>query len=263
MVGTRKGALGATKVKTNFADIEAQANIFDEQKGAICVKKLPEKSEVDTITSVRLAYHDLSLQAQEQKEKLKISDPSKAKQIERLGMGFNLGGHVSHSALNDIKTISQEPAPLPKYSPKFHKKDTKDDFLDDYATYMYAMPKQLDADAAAMGFETIEPIDSRHPNVTSIFDSKSHNEDNHDYLQSMNRARTNATNENEEAQKKFGGAKAISSDQFFSDEPTFERAANLVKFHGSNSISSAEYFGDNRSGTSANRGKFTDSMGGY
>lgn len=70
------------------------------------------------------------------------------------------------------------------------------------------------------------------------------------------------TYENDEAQKKFAGAKAISSDQFFNKEATtFERSANMAKFQGSNSISSAEYFGDGpgtaggRSGSS--RSKFT------
>lgn len=46
------------------------------------------------------------------------------------------------------------------------------------------------------------------------------------------------------AQKKFGTAKGISSQQFFGDEASsYERSANLAKFQGSNSISSADYFG--------------------
>ncbi|KAK9511623.1 hypothetical protein O3M35_000245 [Rhynocoris fuscipes] len=51
----------------------------------------------------------------------------------------------------------------------------------------------------------------------------------------------------DEAQKKFGSAKSISSDQFFSDnsENTFERSANLSRFEGSSSISSAEFFNRN------------------
>uniref|UniRef100_A0A1B6D9B9 Arf-GAP domain-containing protein n=1 Tax=Clastoptera arizonana TaxID=38151 RepID=A0A1B6D9B9_9HEMI len=55
----------------------------------------------------------------------------------------------------------------------------------------------------------------------------------------------------DEAQKKFGSAKAISSDQFFneygSDSVMSERKSNLSRFEGSSSISSAEYFGRSES----------------
>lgn len=41
------------------------------------------------VQSVRLAYQDLSLQQKKEEDKLKIIDPKKAEQVERLGMGFN------------------------------------------------------------------------------------------------------------------------------------------------------------------------------
>lgn len=85
---------------------------------------------------MRLAYEDLSLRQKKEEDKMKASDPQKAKQIERLGMGF---GHrswvflspeniwvydqnvsvlmicrfyrgISHSALSEMKTIHQENA---------------------------------------------------------------------------------------------------------------------------------------------------------
>lgn len=269
MGGAKKGGLGATKVKTNFANLEHQANLADQQKEKVPEKKLTEKEEAETIASVRLAYQDLSLKAQKQEEKLKHSDPTKAKQMERLGMGFNVRGHVSHSALNDMQTIAQEPTPTPKFSSKCYEREPKDDFLDDYATSMYATSKQQDPDLIIMGFETIEPIDSRHSNISSMFtpSNKSPNDNNSFYkpTQSPMSARNDTKSisstssksyENEDAQKKFGGAKAISSDQFFCNEPSsFERSANLAKFQGSNSISSAEYFGDNKNNASSNRGE--------
>lgn len=267
MGGAKKGVLGATKVKTNFADLEHQANLADQQKNKVPEKKLTEKEEAETLASVRLAYQDLSLKAQKQEEKLKHSDPTKAKQMERLGMGFNVRGHVSHSALGDMQTIAQEPTPTPKFSSKSYDREPKEDFLDDYVTSMYA--KQQDPDLLMMGFETIEPIDSRPANISSMFTptNKSPNDTSSFYKprqSSMNSSRndtklnsnsTYKTYENEDAQKKFGGAKAISSDQFFCNEPSsFERSANLAKFQGSNSISSAEYFGDNKNNASSNRG---------
>lgn len=266
--GSRKGVLGATKVKTNFADLEQQANLSDQQKDKVSEKKLTEKEEAETLASVRLAYQDLSLKAQKQEEKLKHSDPTKAKQMERLGMGFNVRGHVSHSALSDMQTIAQEPTP--KFSTRSYERESKDDFLDDYATSMYSAPNQQESELAMMGFETIEPIDSRHSNISSMFAPTSKSPNDIDNMYKPTQLTTAARNgnkpisstsyntyENEDAQKKFGGAKAISSDQFFCIEPTsFERSANMAKFQASSSISSAEYFGDNKNNASSNRGTF-------
>lgn len=251
----KKGALGATKVKTNFADLENQANLADLQK--VPEKEQTQEEQAETMNSVRLAYQDLSLKAQKQEEKLMHTDPTKAKQMERLGMGFNVRGNVSHSMLNDMKTIAQEPTP--KYTSKVFEKERKDDFFDDYST-MYSSTKTQDPDLAMMGFETIEPIDLRHSNVTSMFNASSaspnRNNNNNTNLRINNKADKPSYNtyENDDAQKKFGTAKAISSDQFFGQETSsFERSANLAKFQGSNSISSAEYFGDNKS-MASNRG---------
>lgn len=54
-----------------------------------------------------------------------------------------------------------------------------------------------------------------------------------------------ATGAGDEAQKKFGSAKAISSDQFFNDgRSDHEVQANLSRFQGSSSISSSDFFGN-------------------
>jgi CRISPR/Cas system CSM-associated protein Csm5 (group 7 of RAMP superfamily) len=53
----------------------------------------PEE-EAKAMASMRLAYQDLSLQQKKEEERLKKLDPSKAAQIERLGMGFG-GGLIS------------------------------------------------------------------------------------------------------------------------------------------------------------------------
>lgn len=273
MGGAKKGGLGATKVKTNFADLESQANLADQHKEKVPDKKLTDEEQAEAIASVRLAYQDLSLKAQKQEEKLKNVDPTKAKQVERLGMGFNIRGNVSHSALSDMKTIAQEPTP--KYSTKVYDKEiSKDDFFDDYSTSMYnPTPKARDPELDMMGFETIEPIESRHSSVTSMFSATSpssnrNNNNNSAYNEPSSKftgrkITENNTSynsyENDDAQKKFGGAKAISSDQFFQSETSsFERSANLAKFQGSNSISSADYFGDNKnsSSSSSNRGMY-------
>jgi len=59
-----------------------------------------------------------------------------------------------------------------------------------------------------------------------------------------------------EAQKKFGNAKAISSDQMFNDsrDNDYEKRSNLSRFEGKSSISSADYFGTGEARGSADSG---------
>lgn len=72
-----------------------------------------------------------------------------------------------------------------------------------------------------------------------------------------NRGTPKGSYELDDAQKKFGSAKAISSDQYFGGDGSnsFEQKANLTRFQGSNSISSADYFDDGTSNTPIRRGK--------
>lgn len=124
-----------------------------------------------------------------------------------------------------------------------------------------------------MGFETIEPIEPRHKNTQNMFaapitSTKSQNiSDQPSYSRSSKSAVTspsgNSTGDGFDgaAQKKFGSAKAISSDQYFNNETSaFERSVNLNRFQGSNSISSSDYFGDGQSNSnqrsSSSRSKF-------
>lgn len=166
---------------------------------------------------------------------------------------------VAHSAINDMSIIAQEPTP--KYSSKSYEKEIKnDDFFDDYNSGMYTTSPKNDPDLVAMGFETIEPIESRHSNISSMFSAPTASRNETSLSSSSSRTlktkggTTYTPQDNDDAQKKFGSAKAISSDQFFSSETSsFERSANMAKFQGSNSISSADYFGDN-SGKTPNRG---------
>jgi hypothetical protein len=64
----------------------------------------PEE-EAKAMASMRLAYQDISLQQKKEEERLKKVDPSKAAQIERLGMGF--GGRCSFPCY--LKTLSTLP----------------------------------------------------------------------------------------------------------------------------------------------------------
>uniref|UniRef100_A0A336K734 CSON015043 protein n=1 Tax=Culicoides sonorensis TaxID=179676 RepID=A0A336K734_CULSO len=269
-LGAKKG-LGATKVKTNFADLEHRANMADQHKTIVIPEKaLSAEEEAEALVSVRLAYQDLSLKQQKEEEKMKAVDPNKARQMERLGMGFSNAQRnaVSHSLMTDMQVINQEAGSKfnsSSTSKSSYDRDTSCDFFDDYsATTMYSSSKDREyrETPAMMGFETIEPIQETG-NVRSMFtpvekkvttdepSSRSYSNSN-----SGNRGTPKGSYELDDAQKKFGSAKGISSDQFFgNDSNTYENGnkSNLSRFQGSNSISSSDYFSDGTSNTSSGR----------
>ncbi|XP_052860011.1 ADP-ribosylation factor GTPase-activating protein 2 isoform X2 [Anopheles cruzii] len=281
-LGARKGGLGATRVKTNFAEIEERATMAEKLRMAppTVEKVLSEEEKVETLASVRLAYQDLSIKQHREEEKLKATDPNKAKQIERLGMGFGRAAGVSHSAMTDMKTLTQEEttrsgAPVGK---AFDSDSSGvggsgggggNDFFDDYSIIYGTSGSGKGADlseANQMGFDTLEPIDSKRAPANrmyaappssssgsksgySISDQPTSYTRGSGHSSSSNRRTVtnhhdSAADSSETAQKKFGSAKGISSDQFFGDEQSsIDRSANLSKFRGSTSISSADYFG--------------------
>lgn len=273
-IGAKKG-LGATKVKTNFADIEQRATLANQMKEPVIEKKMSEEQEAETISSVRLAYQDLSLKKQKEEERLKSTDPNKAKQMERLGMGYGNRGGVSHSMLTDMKTINQDQAPANIKAPTKSDSNSKSDFFDDYSTSMYSSGSSSSKtdfrDAMMMGFEPIEsqqnvrsmfsPVEEKEPpSKSSVADrqpSSSYGRNNRERESKSSATSPENSYDTDSIQKKFAGAKGISSDQFFGNEQSsFERSANLSKFQGSSSISSADYFNDGSSNTS--RRKKTD-----
>lgn len=275
-IGAKKG-LGATRVKTNFADIEQRATLADQMKEPVIEKKMTQEEENEAMTSVRLAYKDMSMKKQKEEERLNKIDPNKAKQIERLGMGFGNRGGVSHSMMTDMKTIDQDLAPANIKAPtKSSDNNSKNDIFDDFSTSMYSSnssssSKQDFRDAMMMGFE---PIDSKQ-NVHSMFSpvekeapskvsdrqpSSSSSRNNRDRESKSSVTSPSNNYDNDAIQKKFAGAKGISSDQYFGNEQSsFERSANLSKFQGSSSISSADYFGDSTQ-TSAGRSEFNSTI---
>uniref|UniRef100_T1PL84 Putative GTPase activating protein for Arf n=1 Tax=Musca domestica TaxID=7370 RepID=T1PL84_MUSDO len=302
-LGARKvGGLGATKVKTNFAEIEQRANMANQLKESPIVpdKPLTAEEEIESVASMRLAYQDLSLKKSQEEARLKNIDPIKAKQMERLGMGFNLKGSadISHSVLSDMETIQQAPAPKSSSSVTSSNLSSKmsafdnDSFFNDYSTSMYsgngsgfssssATSNKIDKqELEMMGFETIEPIGSTHSNITSMFSggvghdgenkskpattssSSSSSNYGNSYARKNQQSVSKQSYDDNSAQKKFGSAKGFGSDQFFNDGQSREDvSSNLSRFQGSSSISSADYFGDGSSQSS--RGGSRGAAGAY
>ncbi|XP_023034036.1 ADP-ribosylation factor GTPase-activating protein 2 isoform X2 [Drosophila willistoni] len=290
-LGARKvGGLGATKVKTNFADIEARANAANELRSADAAasttsnttgdKSNPEE-ELEQVASMRLAYQELSLQKTREEAKLKTMDPAKAKQMERLGMGFQLrGSDVAHSALSDMETIQQAAAPKAKLSQL-----DNENFFQDYSLNLYNSSsnhssEKKDSNATstsssskldkfeldALGYETIEPIGGTHSNITSMFaaeQQQTSSSSSNNRSKNSNRNNIKPANDPVMAQQKFGNSKGFGSDQYFaSEQSSADISANLNRFQGSRAISSSDYFNDGSAGGSQ-RGGGGGGGGGY
>nr|CAD7264331.1 unnamed protein product [Timema shepardi] len=229
-MGAKKGGLGAHKVKTNFADIEREATMADQLKvqaaeeAKMAAERLAEEQQKH-MASMRLAYQDLGLQQKKEEEKMKRVDPKKAQQYERLGMGFASRTYKNNSTEKSLEAM----------------------FLDGNTS--------RDRYASSKGWVTVEPEREQPPSSSSSFSGFS----SIDERPSPRREATPLGPTTDEAQKKFGSAKAISSQQFFGDsaDNTWERKANLSRFEGSSSISSADYFG---TGTSGGGGGITSNL---
>jgi len=265
-LGGKRLGLGAQKVHANFADIEKEAELadkikFNEPEKIENVGKNIEDQE-SQMSSMRLAYQDLSIKKNKEEEKLKQVDPKKAAQLERLGMGFSSKNIVSHSALNDMMTLDKEvkkqtildrsedqfydcfeeskAADLLQIMSKNHQ-ITSDDFFDFADTIRSSKtssytPTKIDVIQNDWNIKPANKVNKKIENDSWDTNIKP----------GRNNRSTNITplpSENNEAFKKFGGAKSISSTQYFGDNQTLSEKSNLSRFEGSNSISSAELFG--------------------
>lgn len=111
-LGGKKG-FGAQKVRTNFSDLESEAQQRDKDREQLekmhAQQKVASKEdEAKRMVSMKLAYQDLSLEEKKREDKMKTADPKKKAQMERLGMGFGGSRGASHSVMSDMQTIDQE-----------------------------------------------------------------------------------------------------------------------------------------------------------
>ncbi|XP_071942765.1 ADP-ribosylation factor GTPase-activating protein 2-like isoform X2 [Antedon mediterranea] len=272
-LGAKRG-MGAQKVKTDFKALESQAMAADKMKEDSVKQKIKTKEdEEQQMASMRLAYQDMSVQMKKQEEKMKNVDPNKAKQMERLGMGYVGAGRsgVSHSAMSDMQTIDQV---NPVKSKSKFKSSSSRDFFDDYDSGFSSKNSSRGySSKSSRNYDDDEDNDDDDDNYKSkdseweIIDRTSTKPKTYDKVMPIesgfsktSRSRKEPVQVSEPAgdlNKKYGNAKSISSDQFFGGDKIDEKA-NMTRFEGSASISSDDYF---HGGSSSRRNPGGPDMG--
>ncbi|UJR23693.1 hypothetical protein I4U23_026675 [Adineta vaga] len=284
----KKKGFGAQKVTTDFKEIER--NVQEQEKlreqqtqFEIENRKETEKQLEKQMAGLKFVYEDIDKKREVAEAKLKQSNPQKAEQMERLGMGFGSRSGVSHSAMTDMQTIQQEGVT----STRNVSLATKNrDFFDDFTSSSsssgfnsrsnYDTPSTRDYDryddetrkldddlfkpkSSSKTTDTFtsewEVIDRKTPtkdfgssgnstSYSSNYGSSSANSGGYSSTSKPSTSYSSSSNNDGDALKRFSNAKAISSDQFFNKDSDNDRNNVTARFQGSSSISSEDYFGD-------------------
>ncbi|KAM4035358.1 ADP-ribosylation factor GTPase-activating protein 3 isoform 2-T2 [Anomaloglossus baeobatrachus] len=261
-LGAKKAGLGAQKVSgKSFSEIERQAQAVDKikEQERTSVSKKPEET---IVSSLRLAYKDLEIQKQRDDEKLKNLPAKKKAEAERLGMGFGNRSGISHSVLSEMQTIEQE-APRAAKPKKVYQEEDQDDFFfsgggsSSRSRYREDPPEPVSSSSSSF-LSWDERSDDFWKKETSSNDydtSLSSKTSSYDERPATRRKPDlDPAPVSDDAQKKFGNAKAISSDMFFGkqDSADYEARSRLERLSGNASISSADLFDEHKKQQSAN-----------
>ncbi|XP_062852498.1 ADP-ribosylation factor GTPase-activating protein 3 isoform X2 [Trichomycterus rosablanca] len=255
-LGTKKGGLGAQKVSSqNFSAQEKRAQAVDRLREETAAGK-SSKPEEPTVTSLQLAYQDLELQRKRGDEKLRGLEGKKKEQAERLGMGLPTRSGVSHSVLQDMKTIQQDTPTLAKSTSHSRKYiDDEDEEEEGYfsvrtsSRYNENLPQS--SDQFFSQWEDLKKKENKKPEPDVYLSSRMSSFD--DGPTARRKVEAGSLLESDGARKKFGDAKAISSDMFFGkqDSSEYEARTRLERMASSSAISSADLFDEQKKQTSS------------
>ncbi|XP_056373746.1 ADP-ribosylation factor GTPase-activating protein 3 isoform X2 [Hyla sarda] len=253
-LGAKKAGLGAQKVSSkSFSEIEKQAQNIDKIKEQE-LSNVSKKTEEPIVSSLRLAYKEMEIQKQKDDEKMKNLPAKKKAEAERLGMGFGNRSGISHSVLAEMQTIEQE-APRTSKPKKTYHDDGPDDFFSSTRSRYSSDPPEpvttsfLNWDEGSGDFWKKETSSDDYDSTLS---SKISSYD--DRPATRRKPDSDPAPVGDDAQKKFGNAKAISSDMYFGkqDSADYEARSRLDRLSGNTSISSADLFDDHKKEPSAN-----------
>ncbi|KAM4678096.1 ADP-ribosylation factor GTPase-activating protein 3 isoform 2-T2 [Discoglossus pictus] len=254
-LGAKKGGLGAQKVSSkSFSEIEKHAQAVDKQKeqDVVTTSKKPDES---VVTSLRFAYQELEIQKKKDDDKIKNMPAKKKADAERLGMGFGNRSGISHSVLAEMQTIEQE-APKNAKPKKLYQEEEPEDFFLVASRSRYREDPPEPVTSSFFNWEdnsdtywkkdgASHDIDMTLSSKTTTYSERPATRRKHD---------VEPLQETDDAQKKFGNAKAISSDMFFGkqDNADYETRARLERLSGNASISSADLFDEQKKQPGAN-----------
>ncbi|MBN3321949.1 ARFG3 protein, partial [Atractosteus spatula] len=249
-LGSKKGGLGAQKVSVqSFTESERRAQAVDKirEQEDLGVKKAAEQDE-PIVSSMRLAYKDLQVQSKKEQEMLKSLGSKKKEQAERLGMG--LGSRrgkfgqdtgvtpllLSRNALEYLMTTESK-----DLSFTYHQVPSR--YTDEPAETSSRFFSQWEDSS-----DSLWKKESRKLEQDILLTSKK--PPSNDRPTNRRKPEYEHSAHADEAQKKFGDAKAISSDMYFGKQDNSEAArSRLENFSGSSSISSADLFDEQKKQT--------------
>ncbi|XP_056653457.1 ADP-ribosylation factor GTPase-activating protein 3 isoform X2 [Monodelphis domestica] len=249
-LGGKKGGLGAQKVSaTSFSDIEKQAQAVEKRKEQ---DELQASREEPIVSSLRLAYKDLEIQMKKD-EKMNFGGKKKI-ESERLGMGFgNTRSGISHSVTSDMQTIEQE-TPTPAKPRKKYGDDKEDSYFTSSSARYFEDPAETRSSSIIKWDDSSDLFWKNEPfrDTETILSPKGMGYA--DRPTSRRKPDYEPAGNTDEAQKKFGNVKAISSDMYFGrqEQADYETRARLERLSGSSSISSADLFDEQRKQSSGN-----------
>ncbi|EHB11286.1 ADP-ribosylation factor GTPase-activating protein 3 [Heterocephalus glaber] len=255
-LGAKKGSLGAQKLaNTSFTEIEKQAQTVDRMKEQEDLLARATPKEESIVSSLRLAYKDLEIQRKKD-EKLNMNGKKKA-EVERLGMGLgSCRSGISHSVTSDMQTIEQESPTLAKPR-KNYQEDNDDSYLTSSSrrgqledpTTVPSCPSRYFDDAVELrgnSFSDWEDSSDSYWRKESGRDAEAAGKSAgaSDRPAARRKPDSAPSESTDEAQKKFGDAKAISSDMYFGRQAQadYETRARLERLSASSAISSADLF---------------------
>lgn len=261
-LAAKKGGLGAQKVSSkSFSEVEKMAQAADKlrekEESTAAGMKTTFKADDSIAPSLRLAYKDLEHQRKLEDKKLSQLEGKKKEQAERLGMGLGIRSGITHSVTSDMQIIQQE-NPLGAKTKKSQKFVADDD---------------NEANFSSRGLSQFEEVSDTSDIFSSRWDDSSEgrgwlkesNKPEPDFFitaplsardeRSTSRRKTETVPvvETGDALKKFGDAKAISSDMYFGkqDNSEYEARTRLERFSANSAISSSDLFDDQKKQSSS------------